>query len=134
MPQTRRVFEALITQLEGPESDAARRAYVEQMFLTTDDVDRRRHIVETTCAVPRQIAVAVLRGVVAWNGVGAFMTATAPLLVLRSGPGGSNAPDRLLSLRTDIQIGVTVGSGHFHQLEVPEQVTPMIERFVRTAT
>jgi hypothetical protein len=28
---------------------------------------------------------------------------------------------------------VTVGAGHFHQLEVPEQVTPMIERFVRVA-
>jgi hypothetical protein len=26
---------------------------------------------------------------------------------------------------------MTVGSGHFVQLEVPEQVTPMIERFLR---
>lgn len=133
LPETRQIFEALIAQLEGPDSDAARRAYVESLFMTTDDSDRRREIVETMCSVPRQVAVAVLRGVVAWNGVGPFMTATAPMLVLRSRPGGSNAPDRLLSLRTNIQIGVTVGSGHFHQLEVPEQVTPMIERFLRNS-
>jgi hypothetical protein len=29
---------------------------------------------------------------------------------------------------------VTVGAGHFHQLEVPERLTPMIERFVSMAT
>jgi pimeloyl-ACP methyl ester carboxylesterase len=134
LPQTRKIFEALIAQLEGPDSDAARRAYVESMFMTTDDAHRRREIVEIMCAVPRHVAVAVLKGVVSWNGVGAFLLAKAPLLVLRSRPGGSNDPARLLQLRTDIQIGVTIGSGHFHQLEVPEQVTPMIERFVRIAT
>jgi hypothetical protein len=133
LPQTRRVFEALIAQLEGPDPGGACRAYVESMFLPTDDVDRRRHIVETMCSVPIPIAVAVLRGVIAWNGVGAFLTAKAPLLVLRSRAGGSNDPARLLALRPDIHIGMTVGAGHFHQLEVPEQVTPMIERFVRVA-
>ena len=133
LPQILHVFEALIAQLEGPDSDAARRAYVESLFVKADDTRRRRHIVETMCVVPPHIAVAALKGLVAWNGVGAFLTAKAPLLVLRSRPGGSNDPARLLSLRTDIQIGMTVGSGHFLQLEVPEQVTPMIERFVRTA-
>jgi hypothetical protein len=28
---------------------------------------------------------------------------------------------------------MTVGAGHFHQLEVPEQVTTMIERFLEVA-
>jgi hypothetical protein len=53
------------------------------------------------------------------------------VLVIRSDTGGSNAPERLLALKPDIQIGITVGAGHFHQLEVPEQVTPMMERFIR---
>ena len=134
LPQTIHVFETLIAQLEGPDSDAARRAYVESLFMATDDVQRRRYIVETMCSVPRHIAVAGLRGVLAWNGVGAFLTAAAPLLVLRSKPGGSNDPARLLSLRPDVKIGVTYGSGHFNQLEGPEQVNPMIERFLRIAT
>jgi hypothetical protein len=28
---------------------------------------------------------------------------------------------------------ITVGAGHFHQLEVPEQVNAMIERFLHLA-
>jgi pimeloyl-ACP methyl ester carboxylesterase len=134
LPEIVHVFEALLAQLEGPESDAARRAYVESTFMATDDLDRRRYIVETMCSVPRRIAIAVLRGVLAWNGVGAFLAATAPLLVLRSKPGGSNDPARLVSLRPDVKVGMTFGSGHFHQLEVPDQVNPMIERFLRIAT
>lgn len=131
LPETRSFFEGLMSQLEGPQGDAVRRGYIEGFFLPTDDTDRRRRIVETMCAVPRRIAVAVIRGIVAWNGVGALLLCRVPLLVLRSDTGGSNDPARLLPLKPDVHFGVTVGAGHFHQLEVPEQVTPMIERFVR---
>jgi hypothetical protein len=37
---------------------------------------------------------------------------------------------RLRELLPQLQQGQTVGSGHFCQLEVPEQVHPMIERFL----
>jgi pimeloyl-ACP methyl ester carboxylesterase len=57
----------------------------------------------------------------------------APLLVLRARTGGSNDPARLLDLKPDVHIGVTVGAGHFNQLEVPEQVNSMIERFMQGA-
>ena len=30
-------------------------------------------------------------------------------------------------------VAITVGAGHFHQLEVPEQVNAMIERFLVVA-
>ena len=30
----------------------------------------------------------------------------------------------------DLQVAITVGAGHFHQLEVPERVNAMIERFL----
>ena len=75
--------------------------------------------------------MAVLRGVVAWNGVGALLLCNVPVFVLSSDSEGSNAPDRLLALKPDIHIGITVGAGHFHQLEIPEQVTPMIEKFIQ---
>ena len=131
LPEDRSGFEGLTAQLEGPAGDAVRRTFIENMFLSTDDVDRRRRIVETMCAVPLPVAVAVMRGLIAWNGVEALLLCKAPVLVLRSRATGSNAPDRLLALKPDIHIGLTVGAGHFIQLEVPEQVTPMIEKFIQ---
>lgn len=126
-----KIYDGLATQLEGPDGDAVRRAYIEGMFLPTDDPDRRRRIAETMCSVPRRIAAAVMRGVVAWNGIAALVLCNVPLLVLRSDGGGSNSPDRLLALKPDIHIGITIGAGHFHQLEVPEQVTPMMDKFIQ---
>lgn len=131
LPRSRKLFEAFIAQLEGPHGDEAMRLYVEDMFLPTDDAERKRSIVQTMCATPRRIATAMLRGVIAWNGVGALLLCYAPVLVLRSQPGGSNDPARILQISPNVQFGMTVGAGHFHQLEVPEQVTHMIERFVR---
>jgi pimeloyl-ACP methyl ester carboxylesterase len=133
LPEARKVYEGLATQLEGPDGDMVRQAYIERMFLASDDADRRRWIAEMMCLVPQRVAVAVLRGVVAWNGVGALLLCNVPLLVLLSDSGGSNAPDRLLALKPNIHFGITVGAGHFHQLEVSEQVTPMIEKFIQLA-
>jgi pimeloyl-ACP methyl ester carboxylesterase len=107
-PGTRQVFEDLSAQLGSPGGEAARRAYVELVAERTADRALRDWIVDTMCAVP--------------------------LLVLRSNTEGSNVPERLLPLKPDLHFGVTVGAGHFHQLEVPEQVTAMMERFVQLAT
>jgi pimeloyl-ACP methyl ester carboxylesterase len=133
LPSASKFYEGLAIQIEGPEGDIVRRAYIEQMLMTNNDASQKRWIIETMCSVPSQVAAAVLRGVVAWNGIGAIQLCNSPLLVLRATTGGSNAPDRLLALKPDIQIGVTVGAGHFHQLEAPEQVTPMIDKFIQMA-
>lgn len=37
---------------------------------------------------------------------------------------------RLRAVCPHVVTGQTVGAGHFHQLEVPEQVNAMIERFL----
>lgn len=134
-PEVRSVFAGLIAQLEGPNGEEVRRVFVESMFLPTDDAERKRAIVEAMGSVPLPVAAAMMQGTLAWNAVAALALCDVPLLVLRSSgsPGGSNDPARLLSVNPRLQLGVTVGAGHFHQLEVPEQVTAMIERFVRVA-
>lgn len=131
LPTSRALFEAFIAALEGPDSAAVREAYVADMFLPTDDGQRKRQITETMCSAPLGMAVDVLRGVLTWNGVGAMKLCNAPVLVLTSGIGGSNDPPRLRAIKPNAEIGVTVGAGHFIQLEVPEQVNFMIERFAR---
>jgi pimeloyl-ACP methyl ester carboxylesterase len=132
LPEATSAFEGLVAQLEDPDGVDPRRAYIEGMFRPTDDAERARSITETMCAVPASVAAAVLRGVLSWQGVEALRLCNVPLLVLLSSTGGrSNDPERLLPLKPGIEFGVTVGAGHFHQLDAPEQVTPMIERFVR---
>jgi pimeloyl-ACP methyl ester carboxylesterase len=133
LPRTAQVYRAFAEQMAGPGGEAARRAWVADTPGPTAGEELRRHIVETMCAVPLDTAAAAIRGVADWNGVGALVLCDAPVLVLLSLPVGSNAPDRLLALRPDVTIGVTVGAGHCHQLEVPEQVNAMIERFVALA-
>jgi pimeloyl-ACP methyl ester carboxylesterase len=125
----RALYSGFAEQLAGPTSEDVRRAWVMDVGPTVDD-ELRRKIVDTMCSVPLPVARAVIEGVATWNGAAALMMCKAPLLVLRSVPGGSNDPSRLQALKPDTQFGMTVGAGHFHQLEVPEQVNAMIERFL----
>ena len=130
LPDTRERFAALAEAIEGEAGAAARRTYVEDLFLPADDAETRQRTLEVMCAVPAPVAGAVLRGVVEWNGLAAIRACAAPILVVLSQPRGSNAPARLLAAKPDVEVGITVGSGHFNQLVVPQQVNAMIERFV----
>ena len=46
----------------------------------------------------------------------------------------ANSADDLRRACPAITIGQTVGAGHFIQLEVPDQVNAMIERFLQSLT
>jgi pimeloyl-ACP methyl ester carboxylesterase len=132
LPEARSFYEGFPAQLEGPDGEAVRRMHIDGFVI--DDADRKRWVVEKMCSVPLSVATAMIRGVVAWNGVAALMLCEVPVLVLRSiAAGGSNDPARLFAIKPDVHVGVTVGAGHFHQLEVPEQVIPMIDRFIHVA-
>jgi pimeloyl-ACP methyl ester carboxylesterase len=124
-----RLYQGFAEQLAGPTGEDVRRAWVSEGEPTVSD-ELRAKIIDTMCSVPLPVARAVIDGVVKWNGVAALALCAPPLLILNSAPGGSNDPSRLQALRPDLQFGMTVGAGHFHQLEVPEQVNAMIERFL----
>jgi pimeloyl-ACP methyl ester carboxylesterase len=129
-PEARQVFSGLAEQLEGPDGEAVRAAYVRTHVVGGLETEQARALTDTMCAVPVDAAAAMLRGTVAWNGLAALVLAQAPLLILLAQTRGSNAPERLLAYRPDVHIGVTVGAGHFHHVEVPDQIIPMIERFL----
>ena len=64
----------------------------------------------------------------------AFVDAGVPALYIAADePSPRCDMVRLRELLPQLQLGQTVGSGHFCQLEVPEQVQPMIERFLAIA-
>jgi pimeloyl-ACP methyl ester carboxylesterase len=131
-PEALRLFEGFAAQMEGPHGEAVRRAWVEAGEF--HDPQLKRHIVDTMCSVPLEVAVPMLRGTTtSWNGVAALILCRVPTLVIRAQVGGSNDPGRLKAVKPDVHIGVTVGAGHFHQLEVPEQINAMLERFLQVA-
>jgi pimeloyl-ACP methyl ester carboxylesterase len=130
LPETVKVFDAAADQLEGPSGDEVRRLWTEGMGAR--DPELARWISEHMCATPLPIAAAVIRNLNDWNGVGALqLCEVATLLLTRAGGGGAADAVRLIAIKPDIEVGMTVGAGHFIQLEVPEQVNAMIERFLK---
>lgn len=128
LPETVEFFRGFAEQLEGPEGEDVRRAYVHDMGARDEDL--ARWIVGHMCAPRQPVAAAVIRGVSEWSGRDLLARCTAPVLLLRAEIRADSDVVRLQRIRPDLEVGITLGAGHFHQLEVPEQVNAMIERFL----
>jgi len=128
LPATVERFVDLAARLAGPDGEAVRRAYVSDMGAFDDALARR--IADAMCAVPLTVATAVIRGVNEWDGRAAFGRCAVPVLLLRAELGPEPDAVRLQAVKPDLQVGITVGAGHFQQIEVPEQVNAMLERFL----
>jgi pimeloyl-ACP methyl ester carboxylesterase len=121
-------YRAFAEQLEGADGEAIRREYVGNFG--TRDGGIADWIVDHMCRVEQPIAAAVIRGVTEWNGREPFSRCRLPILLLRAGIEADTDVLRLLEIKPDLEIAITNGAGHFHQLEVPKQVNAMIERFL----
>jgi pimeloyl-ACP methyl ester carboxylesterase len=120
---------SLLPGFEGPDPATARRSFVEQMFLPTDDGDRRARIVKTMCAAPDDVAIATTKAMAAFDAAAVLGGCDVPVVIISSAV-PTNGAAYLHEVNPAITLGQTVGAGHFLQLEVPEQVNLMIERFL----
>ena len=128
LPETVEFFRGFAERLEGPDGEEVRRAYVADMGAHDDAL--ARWIVELMCAsrsASRRRSFAASP-----SGTAATLSrrCSCPVLLLRTGLWAETDVLRLLAIKPDLEVGITVGAGHFHQLEVPEQVNAMIERFL----
>ena len=128
LPTTVEFFRGFAAELEGPNGEEARRAYVHDMGARDDEL--AGWIVELMCAPRQSVAAAVIRGVSEWNGRELLPRCEMPVLLLRPWLGPETDVLRLLELKPDLEVGITLGAGHFHQLEAAEQANAMIERFL----
>jgi pimeloyl-ACP methyl ester carboxylesterase len=128
LPETVEFFIRFAEQLEGPDGKEIRRAYVHDMG--SRDEALAHWIVEHMCLPEQPVAAAVIRGISDWNGRDLFARCTMPVLLIRAEVAERTDILRLRELKQDLEVGITVGAGHFHQIEVPEQVNAMIERFL----
>jgi pimeloyl-ACP methyl ester carboxylesterase len=121
-------FRESVDAVRADHSQSWRTAFVTGMFLPTDAA-RRQAIISGFPAMAPGIAAAVLQAMGEFDGAAALAAATVPVLSIGSAVPANSAAD-LRAACPAITIGQTVGAGHFIQLEVPDQVNIMIERFL----
>lgn len=128
-PEVQTGFQQLLEGLRGP----AYREVLHQtadnlIFLPTDDPQRKAQLVANMLELPQHVIVSTWENFLAHNTDAAAAECHMPVLHLRSiFPVNLS---RLAELCPRLVTGQTVGAGHFHQLEVPEQVNAMVDRFL----
>jgi pimeloyl-ACP methyl ester carboxylesterase len=120
-------FRESVGAVAADDAGAWRMKFVEGMFLPTDAA-RRAAIIGQMPSTPPGIAAEIMRAMGEFDA-STLAKATVPVVSIGSAV-PANASADLRRLCPAITIGQTVGAGHFNQLEVPDQVNAMIERFL----
>ncbi|MPY92600.1 MAG: alpha/beta fold hydrolase [Acidimicrobiia bacterium] len=113
-------------QLLGPDGDAFFGKLYRSFFGPRAPEDVVADAVENALATPRAIAVAEM-GHMLGDTMAVARRARCPVLWVSAQPDDSAIVRQAF---TDVMIGHVVGSGHFVQLEVPEQLNAMIGVFL----
>ncbi len=130
-PQALRdALKPLMEALRTPGYQQAQRQFVaDALFLPTANQEHKAQIVEGMSAAPQHVMASAFEQLFSWDGEGGALASTVPVLNLTAAH-SLNDLGALQALCPQWQYGQTVGAGHFHQLEVPEQVNGMIDRFL----
>ncbi len=129
--------QALLAQLApvfaGPEGLATLKQFFEgQFFLPTSDPALKTRLAEAALKTPQHVIGSAFANLAKFDSAAALQALTKPLLFVGAEPAITDVV-RLRELSPAVMVGRTVGAGHFHQLEVPDQINAMLERFVAIA-
>ncbi|KAA0690249.1 alpha/beta hydrolase [Neorhizobium sp. P12A] len=129
---SRAAMEPFLRELEGSGYREALTSYVSNaLVIPTDDRGRLAHILEDMTSVPQHVMISAFEGLRDHDPASEGMRlACAALYIAASEPQPRSDVERLRQLVPGLAYGQVVGSGHFCQLEVPDQVNAMIERFL----
>ena len=119
-------LEGSIAQISGPGGDEHLRAMYAGFFGPRADPAVVADAVANALATPREVAAGEIRHMVADTAELARQV-RCPVLWVSAQPQDSEFTQAAFA---DVTIGHVVGSGHFVQLEVPDQLNPMIEAFL----
>lgn len=116
-------------QFRKPDWRTAHRAFLSDvLFIPADDPERKKRIIADMTAAPDHVTLECWKGIVAADSEAAAAKCKVPFLYIAAA-GWLADPVRLRQLCPHVLLAQTAGAGHFHQLEVPEQVNAMIDRF-----
>ena len=123
---------SVVESIRGPRYREVARQFVDGMFLPTDDQQRKAQIVESMNAAPQHVMASAAEQTWSWDAATVLSACKVPMLLISAGRYVEDV-NRLRELCPQLVFGQTVGAGHFNQLEVPDQVNAMIERFITTS-
>ena len=125
----------LMEELRGPDYREVQRNYVaNSLFIPTDDQQRKERILEDMSSAPQHMMVSAMESLQNYDAAAVAEGCTVPALYIAADePQPRTDVSRFPKLVPRLMDGKTVGSGHFCQLEVPEQLNAMIERFLAVA-
>ena len=125
----------LLDALCGPNYQEVQRQYVaNSLFIPTDDQQRKERILEHMSSAPQHVMVSATEGFRDYDAAAVAEGCVVPALYIAANESQPRTDrGRFHEQLPRLMDGKTVGSGHFCQLEVPEQVNMMIERFLTVA-
>lgn len=128
----RAAIPAFLEKLRGPDYRQALRDYVSgALFILTDDQERKKRVLDGMSSAPQHVMVSASEGLRDYDPAEATGSLAVPAVYIAADEAQPRSDmTRFHELAPQILYGKTVGSGHFCQLEVPEQVNAMIDRFI----
>jgi pimeloyl-ACP methyl ester carboxylesterase len=122
---------AFLEKLNGPGyRDAVTEYVAETLFLPTDQAERRAEILARMPETARHVMISAFEGMRDFDPDDARGPIGVPSLFIAADDRPLSDLPHLFQLAPDMLFGQTVGSGHFCTLEVPDQVNPMLDRFL----
>jgi pimeloyl-ACP methyl ester carboxylesterase len=109
--------------------DIARPFLSDAFFLPTDDSQRKAWAIDTMLATPQHVLASAFEGIFAWESAAAIAGCRVPTLYIASSHARGDV-DHFHQACPQLVHGQVVSSGHFVQMEVPDQVNAMISRFI----
>ena len=94
-----------------------------------DAPDRRTRLLNDMMAAPQHVSASSLESYLAYDSPAAAAACKVPVLYISAGMWFTDV-NKFKELCPQLLTAQTVGSGHYHQLEVPDQVNAMIDRFL----
>lgn len=127
----RAAIPGFLDQLRDTDFREAMKDYVgAALFIPSDDPERRERILGAMAEAPQHVMVAAFEGLRDYRPEAAPRLGAPALYIAADEPTPRADLVRLRELAPAMLHGETVGSGHFCQLEVPDQVNAMIDRFL----
>lgn len=132
-PEAAATLPALATAFAAPQGLTTLKQFFEgQFFLPSSDPALKARLAEAALKTPQHVISSAFANLARFDSASALQATTKPLMFVGAEPAITDVA-RLRQLAPKVMIGNTIGAGHFHQLEVPDQINAMLSRFIALA-